>query len=361
MKYKIFPILVLVLVISNSVSGQTFNEKRDFHKSFPVNKNMTLDVSNKYGTIQITNWNKDSVAVRVEIEASSSSLERLHRLFDGININLTSSSMQVRAESEFSQNIEILFESFKGMTKKIISYESTLQINYFISVPEYLDISISNKYGDIYMENNSGKLSLSLSNGSFKAGDLNESNQIELTFCDAIIHRLRKGYINASFSDVEIVESGELKINSISSHYDLKKAGKIETESRRDKLYIGTVDELRGNSYFTDYRINELNRELDLVPKYGSVNADAIGKGLDMININSSYSDLSLNFDPNLSYNLDVRQQNAFVVLPQKNSELEKKTISDDRKEYNTFGKVGRNPGNVKVSIDASHGNIYLK
>jgi hypothetical protein len=361
MNYRIFPVSAIAVLLTCSLAGQSFNEKKDYHKSLPVTREMSLDVSNKYGTIHITPWNKDSVSVKVEVEANSSSLERLHKLFGGINVNITSSTFQVRAETEFSQTIDILFESFKGLTNKIIPYESRLQINYFISAPEYMDMNISNKYGDVYMEDNTGKFSLSLSNGSFKANSLNESGEIELTFCDATINKIKKGYLNVSFSDVEVGESQDLKINSISSRFDLKKAGKIDAESRRDKFYIGTVSEVRGNSYFTDYRIGELEKELDVVSKYGSLNASIIEKGLDMISINSSYSDLSLNFDPSVSYNLDIRQANAFVVLPEKNTDIEKKTINEDKKEYNFFGKVGRNPGNVKVSIDATHGNIYIK
>jgi hypothetical protein len=361
MNYKSLIILLFALYISEPGQGQSFNENRSFNKSFHVTREMSLEVNNKYGTIHITPWNKDSVSFRVEVEANSSSFDRLHKMFNGININITGSSFQIRAESEFNQNIDILFETFKGMTNKLIPSESRLQINYFISAPEYLDMQITNKYGDVYMENNTGKFSLSLSNGNFKANSLNESNQIELTFCDATINKIKKGYINASFSDVEIGESQDLKINSISSRFDLKRAGKFDAESRRDKFYFGTVSEVRGNSYFTDYRIGELEKVIDVVTKYGSLNADNILRGLDFININSSYSDISLTFDPAASYNLDIRHINALLVLPEKNTEIEKKSVNEDKKEYMTFGTVGKNPGNVKVSIDATRGNIYIK
>ncbi|MGD0341900.1 MAG: hypothetical protein ABSA76_09370 [Bacteroidales bacterium] len=360
MNCKLLIILISALAISCPGHGQ-FNEKRSFNKSLYVNKDMSLDVNNKYGTIHITPWDKDSVSIRVEVEANSSNLERLHKMFNGININITGSSFQIRAESEFNQNIDILFESFKGLTSKLISYESRLQINYFISAPEYLDMQITNKYGDVYMENNTGKFSLSLSNGNFRANSLNESSQIEFTFCNATINKMKKGYINASFSDVEIGESQDIKISSISSKYDLKKIGKLDAESRRDKFYIGTASEIKGNSYFTDYRIGELEKNIDVDSRYGSLNADNIQKGLDFINIKSSYSDISLNFDPAASYNLDIRYVNAFLVLPDKNSEIEKKSVNEDKKEYMAFGTVGKNPGSVKVSIDATRGNIYIK
>jgi len=52
---------------------------------------------------------------------------------------------------------------------------------------------------------------------------------------------------------------------------------------------------------------------------------------------------------------------NTFLVLPERNASIEKKILNEDKKEYMTFGSVGRNPGNVKVMIEASRGNIYLK
>jgi hypothetical protein len=344
-----------------AVSGQNFEDRREFNKSVHVNKDMTLEVINKYGTVNITAWDKDSVSVRAEIEANSSSLDHLHKMLQGIDINITETSFQIRAETEFRQNFDLLLESFKGMTNKLIPYESRLQINYFISVPEYLGMRITNKYGDVYMENNAGKFSLTLSNGSFRANSLDGTNNIELSFCNATINRISSGYVNASFSDIEIGESRDIKINSISSRFELRKAGTVNVESKRDKFYIDRISALKGDSYFTDYRIDELEKEMDLVVKYGSLNAGEIEKGVELISINSSYSDINLIFDPSASYNLDIRHTNAFLSLPDKNSDIQKKAVNEDKKEYMYYGTVGKNPGNVKVSVDANRGNVYIK
>jgi hypothetical protein len=361
MHYRLSIIILTLLFITEIISGQDFSEKRIFRKSVHVNRDMKLEVDNKYGTIQITPWDKDSVSVRAEVEANSSNLERLHKMFQGIDVNISETSFLVRAETEFTQNINLLFETFKGMTKKIIPSESSIQINYYISAPEYMNMKIVNKYGNVYLENNTGTFSLNLSNGSFKANSLNETEGINLTFCDATINRMKGGYIDASFSEVVIGESGDLSINSISSRFDLKKTGRLDTESRRDKFFIGTAASLKGNSYFTDYRIEQLDKEINLEIKYGSLNADMINKSIELVTINSSYSDLNLTFDPAVSYSLDIKHVNAFLVVPEKNSKIEKKTLNDEKKEYMTFGTVGRNPGNTKVMIDATRGNIYLK
>jgi len=361
MHYKTLNTLLVILFLTPLVQGQSFSEKRTFSKSVSVNRDMTLEVNNKYGTIQITPWSKDSVSIKAEVEASSSSLERLHKMFNGVDINISETSFLIRARTEFTENISMLFESFKGMTSKLIPYESRLEINYFIKAPEYLKMRVINRYGDVYMENNTGTFSLTLSNGSFKANSLNETDDITLTFCDATINKMKDGYINASFSEVQIGESGDLSITSVSSRFDIKNTGRLRTESKRDKFFIGNAISLRGSSYFTDYRIEEIEKEINMITKYGRLNADKVGKNLEMITINSGYSDLNLSFDPSVSYNLDIRHVNAFLVVPENNSRIEKKVLNEEKKEYMTSGTVGKNPGNIKVIIDATRGNIFIK
>jgi hypothetical protein len=247
------------------------------------------------------------------------------------------------------------------MTNKIISYDSHIEINYYINIPEYLNLKIENKYGDVYMENCSGEFRISVSNGSFKANSLGKSSSINMVFCDAKINSIISGNIDASFSEISIGETEDLSINSISSKYDIKKAGMIRGESKRDKFFIENIESLHGNAYFTDYNVNNLRKEIMLTTRYGSVSTEQIEKGFELININSSYSDLSLRFDPGTSYNIDIRRINAFLVLPDKNIKTEQKTLNEDKKEYITSGTVGKNPATAKVKIDATRGNIYLK
>jgi hypothetical protein len=361
MKYKIIITFNLIFFIFSSLSAQNESETHVFMKTFHVRKETSLEVFNKYGAIHITPWNKDSAYIRAEVKAYAPNQSKLKKMIEGVTINFTETSYLIRAQTDFLQNINMLFESFKGITSKLISYDSHVEINYYINIPEYLNLKIENKYGDVYMENSSGEFSVSLSNGSLKANSLGERSSVTLTFCDATINTMISGKIDASFSEITIGESKDLSINSISSRYDIKKAGVIRSESRRDKFFIENIESLHGNAYFTDYKVSNLTKELNLTTKYGSVNADFIEKGFEEININSGYSDISLGFDHGSSYNLDIRHINAFLVLPDKNIKTEVKALNEEKKEYIVFGTVGKNPGTTKVKIDATRGNIYLK
>lgn len=361
MNYKSIICICLIIFMAYPLAAQNDSETRSYINSFPVTKETSLEVINKYGTVEITPWKKDSALIRVEVKATGSSQERLRKIFEGISIDITNSKLSIRAHTEFTQNINMLFESFKGMTSKLIPYDSKVEINYYINIPDYMNLNINNRYGDVYMENVTGNFSVSVSNGSFKANSLSKGSDLNLVFCDAKINSMISGRIDANFSEITIGESEDLTINSISSRYNINDIGLISTESRRDKFYIGSIDVVKGNSYFTDFRINNLKKEIDLTTKYGSVNSDLIDKGFESIDINSGYSDLSLEFEDGASYIVDIRHINAFVVLPNKNTKTEKKVINEDKKEYMTFGTIGKNPRDSKVKIDATRGNIYLK
>jgi len=69
MNYKIIITINLILLIFSSLSAQNDSETRSYIKTVPVGKETTLEVSNKYGTIQITPWDKDSAFIRAEVKA----------------------------------------------------------------------------------------------------------------------------------------------------------------------------------------------------------------------------------------------------------------------------------------------------
>jgi hypothetical protein len=360
MNYKILA-ATLLMIISVRVYGQKDSETRNYIKSVAVNRETTLELKNKYGTIQITPWDKDSVYIRAEIKAYAKDASKLGKMFDGISVNISDSKYLVRAETEFTSNINSLFESFKGMTSKIISYDSHVEINYFINIPDYINLKIENKYGDVYMENCSGDFEANISNGSFKAGSLGKKASFTLVFCDVSITSIASGHMEASFSEISVGSSEDLTLSSISSKYNIKKAGKISGESKRDKFFIDEIGSLRGNSYFSDYKVDDVQNDITLTTRYGSVDAGYIEKNFESVNINSSYSDISLSFDPSTSFNIDIRHTNAFLVLPDKNITTEERAMNEDKKEYVTSGVYGRSPGKAKVRIEANRGNISLK
>ncbi|MBI5008897.1 MAG: DUF4097 family beta strand repeat protein [Bacteroidia bacterium] len=246
------------------------------------------------------------------------------------------------------------------MTNKVISYESQVEINYYIKVPEYMNLRIDNRYGDVFLEKISGNFDLTLSNGSLKADGPGRKRNLSLSFCDAKITSLLSGSIDASFSDITISDIKKIKIKTISSKYRINKAGAIEIESRRDDLFIDNIGYLEGDSYFSDFEVGSLTESLNLVSRYGDLDFDNISPQFESVNINSGFSDISLDFDPEASYKLEVRTLNSFLSLPS-GIKSEERTLDSGKKEYITTGTAGNSPGSRLLKIDANRGKIYIK
>jgi len=353
-------ILILVLLPFNRILPQGASETRSFIKGFPVSKETVVEVNNKYGNIEITTWDSDSAYVRAEIKASAPNQSKLGKMFNEISIKITGTGNLILAQTVFNQSINAFFENFKGMTNKVISYESQVEINYYIKVPEYMNLRIENRYGDVFLEKTSGNFDLTLSNGSLKADVPGRKSNLKLSFCDATITSLMAGSIDASFSDLTISEIKKIKIKTISSKYRINKAGEIEIESRRDDLFIDNIENLEGDSYFTDFEVGSLTESLNLVSRYGDLDFDNISAQFESVNINSGFSDISLDFDPEASYSIEVRTLNSFLSLPS-GIKSEERTLDSGKKEYITTGTSGQNPGSRLLKIDANRGKIYIK
>jgi hypothetical protein len=361
MKLKIKLSAALLLLIAFPLLSQSVSEKRSFMRSLPIGRETRLEVNNKYGDIHITSWKKDSVYILAEIEAYAPNRSKLEKMLEGIEVNITGSDNLVRAETEFGREITVLLESLKGLTGKIIEYESKVQINYYINIPDNVDIDIDNQFGDVSLEDNTGTVSVDLSNGDFEANSLDRISELSIDFGDAEINSVRSAKINTTFSKIIVSQSSDLVINSTSSRFDLGKAGKVDIESRRDKFFIGDISAISGISYFTDYKIDNLTGNTDLDLKYGSFDIERVDDRFEIMNLKSAYSDITADFDNSASFQFEIRHTNSFVVLPDSNIKSKKEALNEDKKEFLITGNIGSGTGSGKLKIDATRGNIYIK
>ncbi|HUW91564.1 MAG TPA: hypothetical protein VMV74_00250 [Bacteroidales bacterium] len=360
MNYKRYMTVAVLMCSLITLSGQQITDSKTYMKSFRVGKSPTLDVSNKYGNIHITHAGSDSISVRVEVTASSGNESRLQGMMSDVEISITMTNQTVRAQTIFGKSVNALFETFKGLTKSIINYESRLQINYFIECPPSTKLRLTNSYGDVYIGEDTDELTLTLSNGSLDADVIKNALSMDLTFCKADIGSIEKGRISVSFGELRLKETEDLSLTARSSKIWIEKSTGIDIDSKRDVVNIGTAETITGTTYFSDLTADMLTRELSLVTKYGNLAFKNITGGFSLIDINSSYADVDLSLASGASYNLEVRHANAFVSLPGVSPQPEQTEISAENKIYLTTGKVGSSPDRARIRIEALKGEIRL-
>ncbi len=358
-KALLFPV-IFFLLFTCILQAQSFTESKRIERVFPVSSSTSVEIINKYGKIHILSWNKDSVGIDIKLTVKSDNLSKLNKIMDNIDFDFTSTEYYIIAETEFGRRYNSFFESIKDLAETIIPSDNVVEIDYTVQVPKTIELKINNKYGDVYIDDHAGDLRLNLSNGDLKVNELTGNSVINIEIGDGVINYIQNGKLDIAYSEFEVKRAEKLNLFCRSSKVDVGEVNDLSMNSRRDKLFINSIQTLSGETYFSDVYVYDLSSELNLTMKYGSLNMDYIQQGFSFLNINSSYTDINLTFDAGCSYLVDVNHTNAAFTYPEESAVIEEKIIDEDEEKINTYGKIGSAETSSKVSITALKGTITI-
>jgi hypothetical protein len=353
MNYKKSVFLLLaVLFLATAPKAQIYTRK--VSKAYRINSNTTIDIYNKYGKVHIVSWETDSVKFKVELKIKTNNESKLAKFKESIGFDFTGTDYYVVAKTRLGKKSGGLFTDLIDIAGTIISSENQVTIDYLVFLPKYANFKVENKFGDIYTDDLDGNVNIILSNGNLKSNNLNGSTVINLSSGDGVINSIRDGNVTVAYSDFYIKEANKLNIDSRSSKINIDKVDFLKLISRRDKLYIQSINDLYGDSYFSDFTVYKLNNELNYSFKYGDFSAGIIDRYFSFININSEYTDLDLIFEKGSAYVIDItHHQEVILNYPVNLAKTEEKILNEDERLMSTYGKIGYGSPLSKVKINA--------
>ncbi|HEC42063.1 MAG TPA: hypothetical protein ENI20_04465 [Bacteroides sp.] len=346
-------VLAILMAAGMFARAQTYSESQKIVRSFSAGSETRLDLSNKYGTVHIIPWNKDSVHIEIDLFIQSSSASKLGKLKRNVDFEFSDTRYYIIANTIFGSKGGNFFSDLKDLGGTIIPSKNDVKIDYTVHVPSHININITNKYGDIYIDDMKGSVSVNLSNGDIKANSLTGESNISLNFGNGIINELSNSRLNIAYADIDIQLAGQLNIESKSSKIRIREVDILKILSKRDKYSIGRINNLFGESWFSNIWISKLGEEINYTPKYGALKVDSIPVEFSFININTEFTDLNLVFNRSASYQLEImKHTNVILHLPEEYGDLE--IIDQEEKAVHLKGMVG--PGQntaARVKITA--------
>ncbi len=350
-------LILLALILSalmphTLATAQDHTDKRSVRRSFPVSLETTLEVHNKYGKIQVATWDKDSVAIEVDINLSESSSSKLKKLKEGTQISFTGTKSYIIAKTVIESESGRIASELKSISNTISGSNKRIEINYMVYLPAHMDVVLNNKFGDIYMDDLDGQVDITLSNGVLKANRLKGNASISLSFGNGMIRSLGSANLKLSYSDMVLNEVSQLDLSSKSSKLNVDSVNVLKIDSRRDKLYFTHVEYLYGKGNFTQIWVYDLMRESDLYMKYGELTIEHVMPGFNKIYVESDYTDMTLYYDKAVSLEFDIlHHKKAMLRLP--GSEVLSEETPSGKDHFKTVGTMGSNTPTGKLSIDA--------
>ncbi|HBL75682.1 MAG TPA: hypothetical protein DD458_10680 [Prolixibacteraceae bacterium] len=350
----------LLLLTPVFVNAQ-FSEAREFEKRFKIQAGTRIEITNKYGYVELNTWNKDSVYIKVEIKVEEKKLDKLEKTLDGIDFDFTNSPHYLIARTLVGETRNQLENELIKFKESLLQTTGNVTIDYKVWLPDNHELRVENKFGDILMGDYSGITDISLSNGKLRAKTFKNKLNLNLNFADATLGNVANGRIYCNYSDIYIKESGQLRFDSKSSTIEILQTNRLDADSRRDKFRVRLIDQIEVDGNFSSFRLGSLTETAKLRTSYGDVEMENVDPKFENIYIEARSTNLNLYFDTESKFNFEITESKTGLDLGREVKILD--TVELDPKEKKNRHKCsfGEKPSGVdKLIINSVAGEINV-
>jgi hypothetical protein len=329
---------------------------KEIKKEFTVNPGTRLEIINKYGNVDVINRDDAALSIKVLVKVNGRDQQRAEDLLRMIDISISQEGDLIKAVTEIGDDFG---KNFRGFNMG----DGGLEINYSISMPRTLPINLSNKYGNVFIDELTGTSAIDIKYGKLTANKiLHDSKEpltkVFLSYSNGAIQETKWIELDIKYSKINITESKALAIISRYSKVYVTNGSSIVSESKYDNYEIGNLANFVTTAAYGHFTINNLSGKLQVDTKYTDVIVDRISAGFEGVKINNSYGTYKLGIDPAASYKLDGYSKYCTIVYPENNAKVNRFNENNELKVNGLIGS-SQNP-KAEVSVTSNYGNIRL-
>jgi hypothetical protein len=358
---KIFFIAFSVILLGTSAfTVEAFGNKlnKKFQKEFKAEKGTQLVIENKFGQVSVENWDKNTISIEVEITVEHSNRERAERMLSAINVTLEQVGKEVRGITQIDEKLmkSISNINFGSSTKE-------MRIDYLIKMPKNIDANLTNKYGDIFIQELTGLTKINLKYGNLKANRIMYTSNnplciLTLGYGNASIDEVDWMRFDIKYANLDVEKGTALVILSKYSKLSVNQVSSLVVESKYDTYNIGNIANLVAESGYTTYRIKNLTKALNVQTRYGDVRIDDLAPRFESITFSGSYASLYAPIPQSSSYELNGEASYGGITY---NTPARLNRIESNNK-LNVNGRVGSDENSKStVKVNVRYGSARLK
>ncbi len=350
-------LFLLVPVFANA----QFSETREFEKRFKIQADTRIEITNKYGYVELNTWTKDSVYIKVEIKVEEKKLDKLEKTLDGIDFDFTNSPHYLIARTLVGENQNQLENELIKFKETLLQTTGNVTIDYKVWLPDNHELRVENKFGDILMGDYAGITEINLSNGKLRAKTFKNKLNLNLNFADANLGNVVNGRISCNYSDIYIRESGQLNFDSKSSTIEILQNNRLDADSRRDKFRVRLIDQIDADGNFSSFRIGNLIKTANLRTTYGDVEMENVDPKFENIYLEARSANLNISFNTESKFNFEVTETKTSLDFGREVKILDTVELDPKIKKNKHKCSFGEKPaGADKLIINSVAGEINV-
>lgn len=313
-KSALLLILVQLLVINLALAAEDEEFSKNLHKEYNADQNTLLVIQNKFGDVDINNWDKNQISIDVTITVDHHNEEKAKELIDYIDVKFNQAGNRIEAITHIDDKFS-KWNSFFGTDNKDFS------IDYKVNIPKNIQLELENKYGSVFINEIAGHANISVKYGNLKINKVLRENkkplsEISLAYSNGKIDDCKWLNLTLKYSKMEIEKCHALITLTKYSKLYVDNASSIVCESKYDEYRIGKLANFVTTAAYTDFDFDEITKKLEFENRYGSLRVDFIPKNFEKIDIENEYGNIDLGIDSNASYKIKGYAKYADIDYP---------------------------------------------
>lgn len=350
----ILNISLLLLVVQHqslAKGGCNYEERKEINKIFSVSPDVLMEITNKYGNVNIETWNRKNVEVQVEIIVCGKKKDKVSDLLNRIDIRMEQGSNYIETETIIEEAQSKGWGWYKG------SYEdASYNINYRVSMPATGNIDIYNKYGNIDVAEIKGYADIELKYGDLVTEDIGKDIELDLGYGNADIGKVQNADMFVKYSKINIDACNQFDLDSKYSSYNIGKVDLLDIDyCKYDKYKIKQIDILNSENKYTTFDIKMLNKELKIDCSYGKINVDDVSPDFKHIVIDCSYTPVSIDIDDRSGAEVYIDTRYGSIDT------YESKNVNYLNEDHSKLMEGILGNGEGKIVIEGSYGSIEIE
>ena len=349
MKYvrMVTGLLFMTLLCNTAAADVTKEKKLAAHYTVQSADRLVLD--NKFGLVHINTWDKNEVNVDITIRATAATQDKAEQALDRVSI---------RQEGNDHGGHRIYYKTNMATGRQ--NNSTSVAVDYVISMPRKMWLDITNKFGDIYVDDFAGHLNIDLSYGAFSSRNISGADKtIHVAYGHGNMSAIDEGTFDLSYSNFTIDKAQRISVKNVFGKLDIGTVQHLDIDQKYGNLDIGAADVLAGTIDYAGINVDVLNKSVALTLKYcNKTDFRKIAPSVNNISINAAYSSLYFHLERglNMAANIDIGYGEVKNDMRQL---LELDMISRTSQGTVYKGKAGTGAGNMILSM--KYGNIAFR
>jgi hypothetical protein len=353
--YKSGLLLTLSVFLLTAISAAQ-EVTKEFNKEYTAGPNTTLDISNKYGDVVVETSDQNQVIINVKVTVEVPGRERAEKLLSYIDVQFSQDGDLIKAKTVIDDKFN--FTGWGGGSKRF-------SIDYNVKMPERINFTLSNRYGNTDLEKITGLVKLDIKYGNLTADNLARGNDKPLNYLSLAYGKAEiesAGWLDVSVrysGDFQIDKSQALLLDSKYSKIKIEEISSVVGGTKYDNIQIEKINNLVLDAGYSDINIGELTKKLKFDGGYGNLSVETIPKGFESIETDSRYIGVKLGIASDASYQLDARLSYGDLKFDEDNFQHQRRIVESNSSE--TSGIVGKESSpSSTVKITSSYGTVRL-